>query len=83
VFERNLYQMPQRVPLLNGILDLRMGTTDKKGAMCTTCKGTPRTRNPESGTQNLERGIHNLEPGTQNLERGICSPRTRNPKPGT
>ena len=39
VFERNLYQMPQRVPLTNGILDLRMGTTDKKGAMCQTCKG--------------------------------------------
>ena len=39
VFERNLYQMPQRVPLTNGILDLRMGTTDKKGAICTTCKG--------------------------------------------
>ena len=39
VFERNLYQMPQRVPLPNGILDPRMGTTDKKGAECATCKG--------------------------------------------
>ena len=39
VFERNLYQMPQRVPLKNGILDPRMGTTDKKGAECATCKG--------------------------------------------
>ena len=39
VFERNLYQMPQRVPLQNGILDPRMGTTDKKGAECATCKG--------------------------------------------
>ena len=39
VFERNLYQMPQRVPLPNGILDTRMGTTDKKGAECATCKG--------------------------------------------
>ena len=24
VFERNLYQMPQRAPLANGILDLRL-----------------------------------------------------------
>ena len=39
VFERNLYQMPQRVPLPNGILDPRMGTTDKKGAECATCNG--------------------------------------------
>ena len=39
VFERNLYQMPQRVPLKNGILDPRMGTTDKKGTECATCKG--------------------------------------------
>jgi DNA-directed RNA polymerase III subunit RPC1 len=39
VYERNLYQMPQRVPLPGGILDPRMGTTDKKGAECATCKG--------------------------------------------
>jgi DNA-directed RNA polymerase beta' subunit len=39
VFERNLYQMPQRIPLANGILDPRMGTTDKKGAECATCNG--------------------------------------------
>ena len=39
VSERNLYHMPQRVPLKNGILDPRMGTTDKKGGECATCKG--------------------------------------------
>eukprot|EP00232_Nephroselmis_pyriformis_P008411 CAMPEP_0182876754 /NCGR_PEP_ID=MMETSP0034_2-20130328/14327_1 /TAXON_ID=156128 /ORGANISM="Nephroselmis pyriformis, Strain CCMP717" /LENGTH=1384 /DNA_ID=CAMNT_0025009559 /DNA_START=143 /DNA_END=4294 /DNA_ORIENTATION=- len=38
VFERNLYQMPQRIPLPNGILDPRLGTSDKKGE-CQTCKG--------------------------------------------
>jgi DNA-directed RNA polymerase III subunit RPC1 len=32
VFERNLYQMPQRVPLPNGILDLRM-----VGGLYTSC----------------------------------------------
>ena len=40
VFERNLYQMPQRTPMPNGILDARMGTTDKRGAECATCRGS-------------------------------------------
>ncbi len=39
VFERNLYQMPQRTPMVNGILDPRMGTTDKRGGECATCRG--------------------------------------------
>ena len=39
VFERNLYQMPQRTPMPNGILDPRMGTTDKRGGECATCRG--------------------------------------------
>eukprot|EP00898_Chlorokybus_atmophyticus_P005611 jgi/Chlat1/6050/Chrsp4S06335 len=38
VFERNLYQMPERKPLPYGILDSRLGTSDKKGE-CATCKG--------------------------------------------
>lgn len=38
IFERNLYQMPERKPLTNGILDPRLGTTDKNG-VCQTCKG--------------------------------------------
>lgn len=37
-FERSLYQLPQRRPQDNGILDLRLGTTDKKGE-CQTCFG--------------------------------------------
>ena len=40
VFERNLYQMPQRTPMVNGILDPRMGTTDKRGGECATCRGS-------------------------------------------
>eukprot|EP00850_Spirogloea_muscicola_P020239 SM000210S06753 [mRNA] locus=s210:232591:242196:- [translate_table: standard] len=38
VYERNLYQMPQRQPLANGILDKRLGTSDKRGE-CATCHG--------------------------------------------
>jgi len=38
VYERNLYKMPERIPLENGILDPRLGTTDKKGE-CKTCFG--------------------------------------------
>ena len=38
VSERNLYQMPDRRPLPNGILDSRLGTSDKKGE-CATCHG--------------------------------------------
>ena len=46
------YQMPARVPLPNGILDLRMGTTDKKGSMCTTCNvGPARHCSPRHPTQ--------------------------------
>jgi DNA-directed RNA polymerase III subunit RPC1 len=40
VCERNLYQMPQRTPMPNGILDPRMGTTDKRGGECATCRGS-------------------------------------------
>ena len=38
VTERNLYQMPERVPLQGGVLDPRLGTSDKK-MECSTCKG--------------------------------------------
>ena len=38
VYERNLYEMPQRQPLTNGVLDRRLGTSDKKGE-CATCHG--------------------------------------------
>ena len=38
VHERNLYKMPTRQPLENGVLDPRLGTTDKK-ATCATCHG--------------------------------------------
>lgn len=38
VFERSLYQMPERRPLANGVLDNRLGTTDKRGE-CATCLG--------------------------------------------
>ncbi|KAK3261073.1 hypothetical protein CYMTET_30006, partial [Cymbomonas tetramitiformis] len=37
VFERSLYTQPQRLPAPNGVLDLRLGTSDKKGE-CSTCK---------------------------------------------
>ena len=36
--ERNLYQMPERAPLPGGVLDRRLGTSDKK-MECATCKG--------------------------------------------
>ena len=39
VTERNLYALPQRKPLPGGVLDPRLGTTDKRG-VCQTCKGT-------------------------------------------
>ena len=38
VTERNLYSLPSRVPLAGGVLDPRLGTSDKKGE-CVTCKG--------------------------------------------
>ena len=38
MYERNLYEMPQRQPLTNGVLDRRLGTSDKKGE-CATCHG--------------------------------------------
>ncbi|CAK9872595.1 unnamed protein product [Sphagnum jensenii] len=38
VSESILYTMPDRRPAVNGVVDTRLGTTDKKGE-CTTCSG--------------------------------------------
>ncbi|GJP56565.1 hypothetical protein CLOM_g15621 [Closterium sp. NIES-68] len=39
ISERSLYQLPERKPTPFGVLDTRLGTTNKKGE-CTTCNGT-------------------------------------------
>lgn len=36
VLNRELYELPQRTPQANGVLDRRLGISDKKGT-CTTC----------------------------------------------
>ncbi|XP_024535104.1 DNA-directed RNA polymerase III subunit 1 [Selaginella moellendorffii] len=38
IFEHSLYQLPERKPLPYGVLDTRLGTSNKKG-QCTTCDG--------------------------------------------
>jgi len=38
VVERNLYKLPERKPLANGVLDPRLGISDRK-LECETCKG--------------------------------------------
>lgn len=39
VTDRTLFQMPERTPMPEGVLDARMGTSDKKGE-CETCGGS-------------------------------------------
>ncbi|KAJ7520459.1 hypothetical protein O6H91_19G006700 [Diphasiastrum complanatum] len=38
VYEQSLYQIPERRPLANGVLDNRLGVSDKKSE-CSTCHG--------------------------------------------
>ncbi|KAH7421936.1 hypothetical protein KP509_13G082300 [Ceratopteris richardii] len=61
VFERTLYQLPERNPVPYGVLDTRMGTTRKKrDAHCATCHGTLTTCPGHFGYLKLELPVYHI-----------------------
>eukprot|EP00249_Psilotum_nudum_P032294 c47628_g1_i1 orf=1-606(-) len=61
VVERSLYQLPERQPFQNGVLDARMGTTrKKKDAQCTTCFGSLATCPGHYGYIKLELPVFHI-----------------------
>lgn len=61
IFERSLYQLPERNPVPYGVLDTRMGTTRKKrDAQCSTCFGTLTTCPGHFGYVKLELPVFHI-----------------------
>lgn len=61
VFERGLYQLPERQPVPYGVLDTRMGTTRKKrDAQCSTCSGSLATCPGHFGYIKLELPVFHI-----------------------